>query len=195
MEKKLKFIRCDLLRSWSLLIAAYTVSSQRKIFAEEHKLCADRSLQPLIIALRQTTKPVCVSTAEQLEKKTDLGNWYSLHLRSAKLSSPDALLLSNTIRKIHEQNNLRLNSFSVSYNPDIQKDGAQALLSSLPHDVGEIGMVGCQLKDDVGELLIHFMDRSSNLKMICVEGNLFTSPMRNKIAAMARELNGCVTIV
>jgi len=69
------------------------------------------------------------------------------------------------------------------------------LLSSLPDNVNEIGMVGCQLRDDVGELLIRFMARSSNLKMICVEDNFFSSSMKDKIATAGKKLAGCVTIV
>jgi len=61
--------------------------------------------------------------------------------------------------------------------------------------VNEIGMVGCQLRDDVGELLIRLMARSSNLKMICVEDNLFSTSMRFQIASAGQKLDGCVTIV
>ena len=69
------------------------------------------------------------------------------------------------------------------------------MLSSLPKSVYEFGMVGCQLGDDVGDSLISFMARSSNLKMICVEDNLFSPLMRSQIALAGKKLAGCVTIV
>ena len=149
----------------------------------------------MIQALRQTHKPVCLSTAERLEKESATGEAFNLHLRSANLDISDAQLLANALTSIQHQGDLPLNSFSVSYNPGIETGGAQALLSSLPDDVNEIGMVGCQLRDDVGELLIRLMARSSNLKMICVEDNLFSASMRIQIASAGQKLDGCVTIV
>ena len=72
---------------------------------------------------------------------------------------------------------------------------AQALLSSPPKNVNEFGMVGCQLGDDVSESLIRFMASSSNLKMICVEDNLFSLLIRSQIALAGKKLAGCVTVV
>ena len=72
---------------------------------------------------------------------------------------------------------------------------AQALLSSLPKNVNEFGMVGCQLGDDVSESLIRFMASSINLKMTCVEDNLFSPLMKSQIALAVKKLAGCVTVV
>ena len=66
---------------------------------------------------------------------------------------------------------------------------AQALLSSLPKNVNEFGMVGCQLGDDVSESLIRFIASSINLKMICVEDNLF-SPLDEGPDCLSREKAG-----
>ncbi len=103
--------------------------------------------------------------------------------------------MANSLTSIQQQVELALNSFSVSYNPGIETGGAQLLLSSLPKNVNEFGMVGCQLGDDVGESLISFMARSRNLKMICVEDNFFSSSMKDQIATAGKKLAGCVTIV
>ena len=62
-------------------------------------------------------------------------------------------------------------------------------------NVNEFGMVRCQLGDDFGASLISFMVRSSNLKMICVEDNFFSSSMKDQIATAGKKLAGCVTIV
>jgi len=191
----LNLIRRKLFHSLGLLIGVCALSSQQKVSADELQNIPQSPLYPLIQALRQTHKPVCLSTAERLEKQFATGKAFNLHLRSANLDISDAQLLANALTSIQQQGDLPLNSFSVSYNQGIETGGAQALLSSLPDEVNEIGMVGCQLRDDVGELLIRFMARSSNLKMICVEDNLFSASMRIQIASAGQKLDGCVTIV
>ena len=191
----MNLIRRKLFHSLGLLIGVYALSSQQKVSADELQNIPKSPLYPLIQALRQTHKPICLSTAEGLEKQSATGEAFNLHLRSANLDISDAQLLANALTSIQQQGDLPLNSFSVSYNPGIETGGAQALLSSLPDDVNEIGMVGCQLRDDVGELLIRLMARSSNLKMICVEDNLFSASMRIQIASAGQKLDGCVTIV
>ncbi len=195
LRKNLNLIRRKLFHSLGLLIGVYALSSQQKVSAEELQNIPQSPLYPLIQALRQTHKPVCLSTAERPEKESATGEAFNLHLRSANLDISDAQLLANALTSIQQQGELPLNSFSVSYNPGIETGGAQVLLSSLPDNVNEIGMVGCQLRDDVGELLIRFMARSSNLKMICVEDNLFSASMRIQIASAGQKLDGCVTIV
>ena len=191
----MNLIRRKLFHSLGLLIGVCALSSQQKVSADELQNIPQSPLYPLIQALRQTHKPVCLSTAERLKKESATGEAFNLHLRSANLDISDAQLLANALTSIQHQGDLPLNSFSVSYNPGIEIGGAQALLSSLPDDVNEIGMVGCQLRDDVGELLIRLMARSSNLKMICVEDNLFSASMRIQIASAGQKLDGCVTIV
>jgi hypothetical protein len=191
----LNLIRRKLFHSLGILIGVCALSSQQKVSADELQNIPQSPLYPLIQALRQTHKPVCLSTAERLEKESATGEGFNLHLRSANLDISDAHLLANALTSIQQQGELPLNSFSVSYNPGIETGGAQVLLSSLPDNVNEIGMVGCQLRDDVGELLIRFMARSSNLKMICVEDNLFSASMRIQIASAGQKLDGCVTIV
>ena len=188
-------IRRKLFHSLGLLIGVYALSSHQKVSADELQNIPQSPLYPLIQALRQTHKPVCLSTAERLKKQSATGKAFNLHLRSANLDISDAQLLANAFTSIQQQGDLPLNSFSVSYNPGIETSGAQALLSSLPDNVNEIGMVGCQLRDDVGELLIRFMARSSNLKTICVEDNLFSASMRIQITSAGKKLENCVTIV
>ena len=191
----MNLIRRQLFQSLGLLIGFYALSSQQKVSADGFQNAPRSPLQPLIKALRQINKPVCLSVAERLEKRSGPGEAFNLHLRSANLNLSDAELLANSLTSIQQQVDLALNSFSVSYNPGIETDGAQALLSSLPKSVNEFGMVGCQLGDDVGESLISFMARSCDLKMICVEDNFFSSSMKGQIATAGKKLAGCVTVV
>ena len=73
--------------------------------------------------------------------------------------------------------------------------GLVALLESLPDNVTEFGAVACDLDDAVGEHLVSFMSRSNKLKVICVEGNFFSSSMASKIFGAVRYLPGCLIVV
>jgi hypothetical protein len=42
---------------------------------------------------------------------------------------------------VHQNNNVLLKSFSVSYSPTIGSNGAAIILNSLPKDVEELGIV------------------------------------------------------
>ena len=77
--------------------------------------------------------------------------------------------VASAIKTVHEHSSLRLNSFSVSYNPRIQMGGAIALLEVLPSHLTEFGMVGCSLNDELEPAITLFLSRSENLRLICVE--------------------------
>ena len=62
------------------------------------------------------------------------------HLKKVTEQFPEDVEAWIELAQILEQNDLPLNSFSVSYNPGIGADGVQALLPSLPDGVSEIGM-------------------------------------------------------
>ena len=191
----MNLIRRQLFHPWGGLIGFYALSSQQKDLAVGFQNTPRSPLQPLIKPLRHIKNPVCLSTAERLEKGSGPGVAFHPHLRSTNLDLSDAQLLANSLTSIQQQIDLTLNSFSVSYNPGIGTDGVQALLPSFPDVVSEIGMVGCQLRDDVGKLLIQLMTRCRNLKMICVEGNLFSTSMRSQIASAGKKLEDCITII
>ena len=131
----MNLIRRKLFQSLGLLIGVYALSSQQKVLADGFQNAPRNPLQPLIKALRQTHKPVCLHVAVRLEKRSGAGEAFNLHLRSANLDLSDAQLLANSLTSIQQQVDLALNSFSVSYNPGIETGGAQALLSSLPKSV------------------------------------------------------------
>ena len=136
-------IRRKLFRSLGLLIGFYALSSHKKVSADGFQSAPRSPLEPLIKALRQTHKLVCLSTPERLAKQSGTSEAFNLHLRSANLDLSDAQLLANSLTSIPQQVDLALSSFSVSYNPGIETGGAQALLSSLPKSMNEFGMVGC----------------------------------------------------
>jgi len=72
---------------------------------------------------------------------------YSLHLRNAGLSTSDALAIAQALVQLDSTPELRLISFSLSYNTKIGSDGAIAVLQALPTHLVELGMVGADLDD------------------------------------------------
>ena len=82
---------------------------------------------------------------------------------------------------LHQNHNIRLKSFSVSYNPRISSAGAAAILIALPKHIEELGMVGSDLDDRTGSHLIKFIKQSKYLKMVYVEENNFSQKMRARI--------------
>ena len=150
---------------------------------------------PLIDVLRSIGKPVCVETAGSLSDKNAADNSYSLHLRNAALNSEDAGQIGLSMKEVHARHDIRLDSFSASYNKGLGKRGVVHLLTNLPDHVGELGLVGCNLNDASASLIVDFMSRSQSLRMICVENNNFSASAKADITKAGAKLDGCVTIV
>ena len=153
------------------------------------------ALNLLIEALTRTGKSVCIDAGQRLNDKPVNDTTYSLHLRSASLNEDDVKSIGSVIKTVHEDGTLRLNSFSVSYNPSIQIGGATALLEGLPNHLTEFGMVGCSLDDELGPAISAFLSRSTRLRLICVEENDFSQKVKAVIRDATRHLSRCVVIV
>jgi hypothetical protein len=156
---------------------------------------ANGNLRNLIDALRSLKKPVCDEAANRIEKWVQTSNFYNLHLRSAMLSTSDAKKIADALKSIHQNQNIQLKSFSVSYNPTLGLSGAASILSSLPLDVEELGMVGCDLGDETGKHLVDYIRRAKNLVMVCVEKNNFSQKLKDEILDLRRQKNNCTIIV
>ena len=79
--------------------------------------------------------------------------------------------------------------------PGIGDIAASALLAALPSDLVELGLVGCCLTDRSGEEALHFMLRSTGLKVMCVEDNDFSQTMKARIEQAGLSLAGCLLVV
>lgn len=60
----------------------------------------------------------------------------------------------------------------------IGDSGAIAIASSLPISIQEIGLVNCGISDIGGTEILHWIKKSTNLQMICIEGNDFSNKMK-----------------
>ena len=54
-------------------------------------------------------------------------------------------------------------------------------LENLPKSIREIGLVGCNINDKVGQELIKKIHCLPNLSMICVENNNFSENIINEL--------------
>ena len=86
-------------------------------------------------------------------------------------------------------------SFGVSYNPDIGGLGDGKLLTALPNDTMELGLVGCNLGDNASTHIVAFIQRSKRLRMVCVEDNHFSKRVKVLIRGSTKHLFDCVTTV
>lgn len=135
----------------------------------------DMDLANLINTLRAIDKAVCDTAAEVIEKALDTGSSLYLHLRNAELNPSDVLNLGEALRALSNNDTKPLLSFSVSYNSTLGDTGAIVLAQSLPHSLQEVGFVNCNIHDAGGVALLHWAKQNRNLKMICIEGNSFTT--------------------
>jgi hypothetical protein len=149
----------------------------------------------LINALESIEKSVCLNAAEELTRKNRDSKTYDLHLRNASLSRQDVNQITAAIAKTEKQSAVRLSSLSLSYNPTIPADGFISMLNALPTDIDELGLVGCNLNDNVGRRLAKFLLRTTQLQMVCVEDNLFSALLKQKIVHSTRHLLNCTVIV
>jgi hypothetical protein len=151
--------------------------------------------KPLFDVLMQINRPVTRLVANRLDHRLSASNSYNLHLRSASLTTDDAHLIANALRRMHKNQHLRLMSFSMSYNPDIGDLGIGEVLNALPDDTTELGLVGCELDDSASTHIVEFIQRSKALRIVCVEDNKFSTDAKIFIRDSTKHLPACVTIL
>ena len=116
-------------------------------------------------------------------------------MRSAGINSYNAQLIANSLRKTHQNYQLFLNSFSISYNTSLNHKGLKVILESLPGHIKELGLVGCSFDDDAGDSIVSFLTRCKNLTMVCVENNEFSNLMKTKIQTALSHLPNCTVVI
>ena len=88
-----------------------------------------------------------------------------------------------------------LQSFSVSYNPDIEDEGAIDLAQSMPRNIRDVGLVGCDAGDAGGTALLEWVNSAAGLRMICIEENRFSDQLKQQFVALREKDKSLVVIV
>lgn len=162
--------------------------------AGSEPVSGEMSVNTLIDALHFIGGPVCLDAANKLETVSSSSGGFDLHLRSAEVDAHDARILANAIQEIPISSTHYLRSFSASHNPDLKDAGAIALLRSFPTTMTELGLVGCSIGDAGGTALQEWALQAPNLRMICVEGNNFSSNLRSKFAELGRRHTSLIVV-
>ena len=145
------------------------------------KESAEMNLVHLIKALRSIGKSICSDAADRLAQTTDVKAGFDLHLRRAELNEDDARVLATGLQRPAADNELVLRSFSASFNPELGDNGAAALIEAFPEAITELGLVGCSIGDAGGRAILKWAQTAPRLRMVCIEGNLFSDGMRAKL--------------
>jgi len=146
-------------------------------------------------ALRETGKAVCVREASRLEKLSASTSELDLHLRNATLDVQDALNIAQALRASAAQSRVAIRSFSVSYNPELQDAGIATLIKALPSTVTELGVVGCEIGDVGGDILLVWAQSAPELRMICLEQNQLSNEMRQRFLTLGKQRSDLLVVV
>lgn len=138
-------------------------------------------------ALRAIGSPMCLKASEQLQGATRAT--VTLHLRSADIDAEGAGLIAKAMARVSLEQQARLRSFSLSYNP-IGNDGAVRLARALPTRLASLGLVGCGIADTGAMALLDWTRQAAGLGMICIEGNEIARPLRQSFADLGRQTPG-----
>ena len=139
----------------------------------------------LITALRSIGTSGCLAAADRLEASTGSQAGFDLHLRSAGLNQADSQVLADGMLRANAGNTLSLRSFSASYNPELGDVGAATLATAFPATVTELGLVGCSVGDAGARPILEWARSAPNLRMICVEGNNFSTGIKEQFRDLA----------
>ena len=135
----------------------------------------------LLLELSKVLKEIgnkkCLDKAKSLENLPT--HFRSLNFRSLDLNAENVLSISVCISKF--QTPKQLKSISFSYNQNMGDVGVKALVENLPKSLTEIGLVGCGIKDEGGQLVLGWIKTLPNLNVICIENNHFTETIKQSL--------------
>jgi len=146
-------------------------------------------------ALRATGNAVCVKEADRLQTSSRSTSTLNLHLRQAGLNVRDAVLIAEGMRDDTNRVIGSIQSFSVSYNQELEDAGVIALVNSFPPTLTEAGMVDCGIGDEGGDAIFNWAKNSVALRMVCIERNNFSQGMRARFRALGDERKDLFIVV
>lgn len=183
------------LLSSMVLVTGVGVLFGNSISAAGYDVDLQMGINILTKALRSTGNAVCLNAAQRLEASRVSKMEYDLHLRNAGLGASDAEIIARAIRQIYLNKGPALRSFSMSYNPGLTDSGVVALARAFPLTLTELGLVECAIGDRGGAALLRWSKQATELRMICVEGNGFSSSIRLGFTALAQERPNLLVVV
>jgi hypothetical protein len=141
-------------------------------------------LKKIAKILRKNGNLECIEKANIFDENTS--NINSLNLRSLRLELPHVIEIASTLEQDKISANT-LKSISFSYNNLIGDHGAAVLAEKLPLTINEIGLVDCGINDSGGIEILNWMEKSTHLRMICIEHNNFSNDVKIKFNLFKKE--------
>lgn len=149
----------------------------------------------LASVLRAIGGPVCDEAAARIERNRNGAQSITLHLRGAGLTPVQGKRLAEALRELSGAEARRIASISFSYNDRIGEAAALDLIGALPTTLPELGMVRCGIGDEAGEALLRWAASAPALRVLCIEQNELSAPLRARFAAFARANPHVLTVV
>lgn len=156
---------------------------------------AAADLTMMVTALRAIGTPVCLQVADRLQAQGNTVTEFDLHLRSANLDVASADRLARGIDQTTRIGGAKLRSFSASYNPELSDAGVMRLCDAFPGSLTELGLVGCELGDVSGSVLLDWASQAPSLRMICIEDNDFSDRVRSGFRDLSGRKRGLFVVV
>jgi hypothetical protein len=145
----------------------------------------------LITTLKEVGTNVCIDSALKLEK--DDSNILKLELRNADLDENHLKKIGDTLTSF-ENEEYSFKTLSFSYN-HIGDKGAEYLSKSMPLELVELGLVGCSITDAGGRELLKWLNKTKNLKLLCIENNKFSKNFLSELSTFLKsKTNLCLVI-
>jgi len=182
-----------LLKTVSVFLFIFSIAMQ--VFANNSFLEKEEAIiKPLINVLRSTNNPVSNKVAETLLSLKNSESSYDLHLRDADLNLNQIKSIAEAIKTVHENGGPSLQSFSMSYNSNLGDEGVLILVKNLPQTITEIGLVQSGIGEKGGQALIGWATNAKQLRWLCVEGNIFSNDIKDRLREFDQERSDLLVI-
>jgi hypothetical protein len=182
-----------LLKTASVCVLSFSIAMQvfaNNSFSEKEEAI----INPLINVLRSTNNPVSNKVAETLLSLKNSESSYDLHLRNADLDYNQIKSIAEAIKTVHENGGPSLQSFSMSYNSSLGDEGVFILVKNLPQTITEIGLVQSGIGDKGGEALIRWATNAKQLRWLCVEENIFSNDIKDRLRKFGQERSDLLVV-
>jgi hypothetical protein len=145
----------------------------------------------LIATLIEVGTNECLESAQKLEK--DGSNNLKLELRNADLDENHLKQISDTLSSF-DNDKYSFKTLSFSYN-HIGDKGAEYLSKSMPLELIELGLVGCSITDAGGRELLKWLNKSKNLKLLCIENNKFSKSFLSELSIFSKSKTNLYLVI
>jgi hypothetical protein len=138
----------------------------------------------LLSCLKSIATKKCLQAAISIEN--DSSKEIKLELRDAGLDLTQVKQLARVFASLTDEDMYQLKTLSFSYN-NLGDEAVSYLITSMPQNLSELGLVGCSITDTGGKELLGWLKKTSDLKLLCIENNKFTANLKTEFREWSKE--------